>query len=249
MSLINKRYRFTLISKDTYCALTEDEREQVVGDLWKKAKERLDRQIEEEWHGQYPEPLLEEWLSSVESARDAKTVDHYRLDLQRFLHVAPPRTGQLSSRVQEPYYDHLRILGLSDSSINSAVRSVRVFVKWLSERELLKHPVTLKALRTVKKRVQFYSIEHPDHAGLLQRDPRQKIYVIIQDNLDLESDCNEGGTTAEFEMVRSAAKEDQDYQHRRLGGKESQGCLGSDQSETAGRNESVGSRRRGLGTR
>ena len=101
MSLISKRYRFALISKDTYDALTEDEREQVVGDLWKKAKERLDRQIEEEeeWHGQYPEPLLEEWLSSVESARDTKTVDHYRLDLQRFLHVAPPRTGQLSSRV------------------------------------------------------------------------------------------------------------------------------------------------------
>ena len=80
MSLINKRYRFTLISKDTYYALTEDEREQVVGDLWKKAKERLDRQIEEERHRQYPEPLLEEWLSSVESARDTKTVDHYRLD-------------------------------------------------------------------------------------------------------------------------------------------------------------------------
>ena len=101
VSLISKRYRFTLISKDTYDALTEDEREQVVGDLWKKAKERLDRQIEEEeeQHGQYPEPLLEEWLSSVESARDTKTVNHYRLDLQRFLHVAPPRTGQLSSRV------------------------------------------------------------------------------------------------------------------------------------------------------
>ena len=161
MSLTSKRYRFPLISKDTYNALTEDEREQVVGDLWKKAKERLDRQIEEEEerHRQYPEPLLEEWLSSVESARDAKTVDHYRLDLQRFLHVAPPRTGQLSSRVQEPFYDHLRSLGLSDSSINSSVRSVRVFVKWLAERELLKHPVTLKALRTVKKRVQFYSAE------------------------------------------------------------------------------------------
>ena len=162
MSLISKRYRFTLISKDTYDALTEDEREQVVGDLWKKAKERLDRQIEEEEeerHRQYPEPLLEEWLSSVESARDTKTVDHYRLDLQRLLHVAPPRTGQRSSRVQEPFYDHLRSLGLSDSSINSSVRSVRVFVKWLAERELLKHPVTLKALRTVKKRVQFYSAE------------------------------------------------------------------------------------------
>ena len=160
MSLISKRYRFPLISKDTYNALTEDEREQVVGDLWKKAKERLDRRIEEEErHGQYLEQLLEEWLSSVESARDTKTVDHYRLDLQRFLHVAPPRTGHLSSRVQEPYYDHLRSLGLSDSSINSSVRSVRVFVKWLSERELLKHPVTLKALRTVKKRVQFYSAE------------------------------------------------------------------------------------------
>jgi integrase len=36
---------------------------------------------------------------------------------------------------------------------------VRVFVRWLSERELLKHPVTLKALRTVKKRPQFYSAE------------------------------------------------------------------------------------------
>ena len=47
VSLINKRYRFTLILKDTYDALTQDEREQVVGDLWKKAKERLDRQIEE----------------------------------------------------------------------------------------------------------------------------------------------------------------------------------------------------------
>ena len=160
MSLISKRYRFPLISKDTYNALTEDEREQVVGDLWKKAKERLNRRIEEEErHGQYLEHLLEEWLSSVESARDTKTVDHYRLDLQRFLHVAPPRTGQLSSRVQEPFYDHLRSLGLSDSSINSSVRSVRVFVKWLAERELLKHPVTLKALRTVKKRVQFYSAE------------------------------------------------------------------------------------------
>ena len=99
VSLISKRYKFTLIPKDTYDALTEDEREQVVGDLWKKAKERLDRQIEEEEerHRQYPEPLLEEWLSSVESARDTKTVDHYRLDLQRFLHVAPPRTGQLQS--------------------------------------------------------------------------------------------------------------------------------------------------------
>ena len=76
MSLINKRYRFALISKDIYDALTEDEREQVVGDLWKKAKERLDRQIEEEEerHGQYLEHLLEEWLSSVESARDTKTV-------------------------------------------------------------------------------------------------------------------------------------------------------------------------------
>ena len=160
MSLTSKRYRFPLISKDTYNALTEDEREQVVGDLWKKAKERLDRRIEEEErHGQYLEHLLEEWLSSVESARDTKTVDHYRLDLQRFLHVAPPRTGQLSSRVQEPYYDHLRSLGLSDSIINSSVRSVRVFVKWLAERELLKHPVTLKALRQVKKRVQFYTSE------------------------------------------------------------------------------------------
>ena len=48
VSLISKRYRFTLISKDTYDALTEDEREQVVGDLWKEAKERLDRRIEEE---------------------------------------------------------------------------------------------------------------------------------------------------------------------------------------------------------
>ena len=107
MSLISKRYRFPLISKDTYNALTQDEREQVGGDL----------------------------------------------------HVAPPRTGQLSSRVREPFYDHLRSLGLSDSSFNSSVRSVRVFVKWLAERELLKHPVTLKALRTVKKRVQFYSAE------------------------------------------------------------------------------------------
>ena len=160
MSLTSKRYRFPLISKDTYNALTEDERGQVVGDLWKKAKERLDRRIEEEErHGQYLEHLLEEWLSSVESAKDTKTVDHYRLDLQRFLHAAPPRNGQLSSRVQEPFYDHLRSLGLSDSSINSSVRSVRVFVKWLAERELLKHPVTLKALRTVKKRVQFYSAE------------------------------------------------------------------------------------------
>ena len=160
MSLTSKRYRYPLISKDTYNALTEDEREQVVGDLWKKAKERLDRRIEEEErHGQYLEHLLEEWSSSVESARDTKTVDHYRLDLQRFLHVAPPRTGQLSSRVQEPYYDHLRSLGLSDSSINSPVRSVRVFVKWLAEREMLKHPVTLKALRVVKKRVQFYTSE------------------------------------------------------------------------------------------
>lgn len=158
--LNGKRHRPTLISKDDYDALTEEEREQVVGTLWRKAKDRFDKLVEEqERHGQFLEPLLEEWLSSVESARDTKTVDHYRLDLQRFLHVAPPRTGQLSSRVQEPYYDHLRSLGLSDSSINSAVRSVRVFVKWLSERELLKHPVTLKTLRTVKKRVQFYSAE------------------------------------------------------------------------------------------
>ena len=155
-----KQYRYKLISKDDHDSLTEEEREQVVGTLWKKAKDRLEKRIEEEErHGQFLEPLLEEWLSSVASARDPKTVDHYRLDLQRFLHVAPPRTGQLSSRVQEPFYDHLRSLGLSDSSINSSVRSVRVFVKWLSERELLKHPVTLKALRVVKKRVQFYSAE------------------------------------------------------------------------------------------
>ena len=158
--LNGKRHRPTLISKDDYDALTEEEREQVVGTLWRKAKDRFDNRVEEEErHGQYLDTLLEEWLASVASARDPKTVDHYRLDLQRFLHVAPPRTGQLSSRVQESYYDHLRTLGLSDSSINSAVRSVRVFVKWLAERELLKHPVTLKALRTVKKRVQFYTAE------------------------------------------------------------------------------------------
>ena len=34
-----------------------------------------------------------------------------------------------------------------------------MYIKWLYERELLKHPVTLKALRVVKKRVQFYSTE------------------------------------------------------------------------------------------
>jgi len=158
--LDGKRHRPTLISKEDYDQLTEEERQQVVGTLWRKAKDRFDRLVAEgERHGQYLEPLLEEWLASVASARDSKTVDHYRLDLQRFLHVAPARTGQLSSKVQEPFYDHLRSLGLSDSSINSAVRSVRVFVKWLGERELLKHPVTLKALRTVKKRPQFYSAE------------------------------------------------------------------------------------------
>lgn len=158
--LDGKRHRPILISKEDYDQLTEEERQQVVGTLWRKAKDQFDRLVEEqERHGQYLEPLLEEWLSSVASARDTKTVDHYRLDLQRFLHVAPPRTGQLSSRVQEPFYDYLRSLGLSDSSINSAVRSVRVFVRWLSERELLQHPVTLKALRTVKKRVQFYTAE------------------------------------------------------------------------------------------
>ena len=36
---------------------------------------------------------------------------------------------------------------------------MRVFIKWLSERELLKHPMTIKVLRTVKKPVQFYSAE------------------------------------------------------------------------------------------
>jgi integrase/recombinase XerC len=158
--LDGKRHRPTLISKEDYDQLTEEEQEQVVGTLWRKAKDKFDRLVEEqERHGQFLEPLLEEWLSSVASARDSKTVDHYRLDLQRFLHVAPPRTGQLSSRVQESFFDHLRSLGLSDPSINSAVRSVRVFVKWLAERELLKHPVSLKALRTVKKRPQFYSSE------------------------------------------------------------------------------------------
>ncbi len=58
MSLTSKRYRFPLISKDTYNALTEDEREQVVGDLWKKAKERLDRRIEEEGIVHF-EPILQ----------------------------------------------------------------------------------------------------------------------------------------------------------------------------------------------
>ena len=105
MSLISKRYRFALISKDTYDALTEDEREQVVGDLWKKAQERLDRRIEEEErHGQYLEHLLEEWLSSVESARDTKTVDHYRLDLERF-----------------PFHGHLACLLTTFSMITSAL--------------------------------------------------------------------------------------------------------------------------------
>jgi len=81
--LDGKRHRPTLISKDDYDQLTEEEREQVVGTLWRKAKDKFDRLVEEgERHGQYLEPLLEEWLSSVASARDSKTVDHYRLDLQ-----------------------------------------------------------------------------------------------------------------------------------------------------------------------
>ncbi len=178
--LDGKRHRPTLISKEDYDLLTEEEREQVVGTLWKRAKDRFDRLVEEqERHGQYLEPLLEEWLASVASARDSKTVDHYRLDLQRFLHVAPPRTGQLSSKVQEPFYDHLRSLGLSDSSINSAVRSVRVFVRWLSERELLKHPVTLKALRTVKKRPQFYSAEQINRMLEYCRETAGRRYTLL----------------------------------------------------------------------
>ena len=192
-----KQYRYKLISKDGHDALTEEEREQVVGTLWKKAKERLERRIEEdERHGQFLEPLLEEWLSSVASARDTKTVDHYRLDLQRFLHVSPPRTGQLSSKVQEPYYDHLRSLGLSDSSINSSVRSVRVFIKWLAERELLKHPVTLKALRVVKKRVQFYTSEQIQTMLDYCRETPGRRYTLLRRTIWILSQTVIGGRTA-----------------------------------------------------
>lgn len=69
--LNGKKHSPLLISKEDYDKLTEEEREQVVVTLWHKAKEKIDRKVEEEErHGQYLEPLLEEWLASVASARD-----------------------------------------------------------------------------------------------------------------------------------------------------------------------------------
>jgi integrase len=155
-----KRTRYVLGSVEEFRGKTQEELQEVLNFRYKNNLERFERECkEEEDQGQYLNQLLEEWLESVASARDTKTVDHYRLDCSRFVEVAPPRVGQLSSAVQQVYYDHLRSLGLADTSINSAVRSVRVFLRWLSDKELLKHPVHLKALRTVKKRPQFYTAE------------------------------------------------------------------------------------------
>jgi integrase len=175
-----KRTRYVLGSVEEFRGQSEADVKLVLSKRYAENLERFEKECQaEEDQGQYLEPLLEEWLASVASARDSKTVDHYRLDLQRFLHVAPPRVGQLSSRVQEPFYDHLRSLGLSDSSINSAVRSVRVFVRWLSDKELLKHPVHLKALRTVKKRPQFYSAEQIQTMLEYCRDTPGRRYTLL----------------------------------------------------------------------
>ena len=153
-----KRTRYTLGNLREFKGCTAEEVQAVLSERYEKGLERfLNECKEEEKKGLLLQNLLEKWLTSIASSRDVKTYDHYRLDLLRFLHVSPLRVGELTSAVQEKYYDHLRTLGLSDSSINSSVRSVRVFIKWLAEQELLKHPVTLKALRTVKKRPQYYS--------------------------------------------------------------------------------------------
>ena len=98
-------------------------------------------------------------------------------------------------------------MGLSDSSINSSVRSVRVFVKWLAERELLKHPVTLKALRTVKKTCTVLKRRtDSDDAGILQGHTRQEIPFIIQNDLDTLADCDERRRTAEFKWLEVQEK-------------------------------------------
>ena len=175
-----KRTRYVLGSVEEFRGKTEEELQEVLNFRYKNNLERFERECkEEEDQGQHLDQLLEEWLESVASARDTKTVDHYRLDCSRFVEVAPPRVGQLSSAVQQVYYDHLRTLGLADTSINSAVRSVRVFLRWLSDKELLKHPVTLKALRTVKKRPQFYSAEQITKMLEFCRDTPGRRYTLL----------------------------------------------------------------------
>ncbi len=176
-----RQHRPSLITRDEYERLPEADRESVLLSLWKKAKARFERQMQErEESGELLADLAEEWLSSVASARDAKTVAHYRLDVQRFLEVAPARSGQLTSSVQQPYYEHLRELGLSESSINSSVRSVRVFLRWLNERQLLRHPVTLKALRVVKKQPQIYTPEQIQQMLAFCGETPGRRYVLLR---------------------------------------------------------------------
>ena len=91
-----------------------------------------------------------------------------------------------------------------------------VFDKWLAERELLKHPVTLKALRVVKKRMQFYTSEQIQTMLDYCRETPGRRYTLLCRTIWILSQTVIGGRTAYFKMVRGPEEEDQDHQHRRL---------------------------------
>ncbi|MAA68419.1 MAG: hypothetical protein CL915_06600 [Deltaproteobacteria bacterium] len=88
------------------------------------------------------------------------------------MHVTPPRTGQLSSSVQQLYYDHLRSLGLSDSSINSSVRSVCICSVVRGERtsEAPRHTEGIEGGQEEGAVLQCRT--NSDHAGVLQEHTR-----------------------------------------------------------------------------
>ena len=97
------------------------------------------------WHRLPLPEILKQLITTALTCNVSCTLPHH--ELVSSVHLSSNSTTTISAVLASPIPASIPLFVLF------------VFVRWLGEKELLKHPVTLKALRVVKKRVQFCNAE------------------------------------------------------------------------------------------
>ena len=100
------------------------------------------------------------WLDHVAAFRDSKTAVKYRFDASRWVQSCGNyRIQSPPAKTAEKYIDFLRREGLSDASINSALRSIRVFLNWAVDNHHIQKAPKITSLRVTKKQPRIYTSE------------------------------------------------------------------------------------------
>lgn len=144
-----------------------------------------------------------EFLEDRSSYCALKTLENYRFHLERFLDFAPEELLALDASIVRSYVIRMRVEGIRSVTINSYMRSVKVFCRWLYEEGYLEY----NASRNVKLPRPDPKIKQPlsaEEVNLILRElysPRDRlIFRLMLDAGLRESEvCNLKQTDIDLE--------------------------------------------------